>query len=164
MELDLQSLLVHSCTHWLRPRNTLPPPHICAHIRGRYCSAKIDDISLWPPWSAAFIRLTESQHGGLLLVNGNYRFQSTWRLIKTLVGFGRACAHPSFEFIATPNRALRALPTHQIKLRCSPKNKKIDYFHKQNASLLAWTRGPPGRIFFHSATLHLTDLHCILLS
>jgi hypothetical protein len=29
MELDLQSLFglhVHSCTHWLRPRNPLPPP------------------------------------------------------------------------------------------------------------------------------------------
>jgi hypothetical protein len=49
MELDLQSLFglhVHSCTHWLRPRN--PPPRIWAHIRGRYWSAKID-ISLSPP-------------------------------------------------------------------------------------------------------------------
>ncbi len=35
-------------THWLRPRK--PPPHrIWAHIRGRYWSAKIDDISLCPP-------------------------------------------------------------------------------------------------------------------
>jgi hypothetical protein len=49
MELDLQSLFglrVHSCTHWLRPRN--PPPRIWAHIRGRYSSAKTDYISLWP--------------------------------------------------------------------------------------------------------------------
>ncbi len=49
MELDLQILFglhVHSCTHWLRPRT--PPPRIWAHIRGRYWSAKIDDISLWP--------------------------------------------------------------------------------------------------------------------
>jgi hypothetical protein len=52
MELYLQSLFglrVHSCTHWLRPRNPPPPPppafgHI--HIRGRYWSAKIDDKSL----------------------------------------------------------------------------------------------------------------------
>jgi hypothetical protein len=63
MELDVQSLFglhVHSCTHWLRPRN-LPPPHvyscthwlrprnpppprIWAHIGGRNWSAKIDDI------------------------------------------------------------------------------------------------------------------------
>jgi hypothetical protein len=47
MELDLQSLFglnVHSSTHWLRPRN--PPPRIWAHMRERYWSAKIDDISL----------------------------------------------------------------------------------------------------------------------
>ncbi len=43
MKLDLQS-----CTHWLRHRNP-PPPRIWAHIRGLYWSAKIDDISLWPP-------------------------------------------------------------------------------------------------------------------
>jgi hypothetical protein len=55
MDLDLQSLFglhVHSCTHWLRPRNFPPPPpspRIWAHIRGRYWSSKIDDISLWPP-------------------------------------------------------------------------------------------------------------------
>ncbi len=53
MELDLKSLfglLVHSCAHWLRPpQSTLPSPRIWAHIRGRYWSVKIDDISLWPP-------------------------------------------------------------------------------------------------------------------
>ncbi len=46
MALDIQSLLghhVYSCTHLLRPRNPPTP-----HIRGRYWSAKIDDISLWP--------------------------------------------------------------------------------------------------------------------
>jgi hypothetical protein len=45
MELDIQSLFglhVHSCTHWLRPRNSLPPLRIWTHIRGRYWSAKID--------------------------------------------------------------------------------------------------------------------------
>ncbi len=35
---------MHSCTHWLRP-----PPRIWAHIGGRYWSAKMDDISEWPP-------------------------------------------------------------------------------------------------------------------
>jgi hypothetical protein len=48
MEIDLQSLFglhVHSCTHWLIPRNPHPPPRIWAHVRGRYWSAKID-ISL----------------------------------------------------------------------------------------------------------------------
>jgi hypothetical protein len=45
MELDLQSLFglhVYGSTHWLRPR-------IWAHKRGRYLSAKVDDISLSPP-------------------------------------------------------------------------------------------------------------------
>ncbi len=34
---------MYSCIHWLRPCNS---PSIWAHIRGRYWSAKIDDISL----------------------------------------------------------------------------------------------------------------------
>ncbi len=49
-ELDLQNIFglnFHSCTHCLRPRN--PTPRIWAHTRGRYWSAKIDYISLWPP-------------------------------------------------------------------------------------------------------------------
>ncbi len=48
MELCFQSffgLHVHSCTHWLNP-TTPPLPRIWAHIRGRYWSANIDDISL----------------------------------------------------------------------------------------------------------------------
>jgi hypothetical protein len=39
MELDLQSLFdlhVHSCTHWLRPRNPLPR----IYERGRHWSAQ----------------------------------------------------------------------------------------------------------------------------
>jgi hypothetical protein len=45
MELDLQSLFglyVHSCTHWLRPRNFPPSPRIWAHIRGRYWTESQD--------------------------------------------------------------------------------------------------------------------------
>ncbi len=56
MELDLQSLFglhVHSCTHWLRPRNPHPPAPIWAHIRGRYWSAEIDDIFV-TPWFCRF--------------------------------------------------------------------------------------------------------------
>jgi hypothetical protein len=47
MELDRQILFglhVHSCTHWLRTRDPLPPAF--GLIRGRHWSAKIDDISL----------------------------------------------------------------------------------------------------------------------
>ncbi len=57
MELDLQSLFglhVQSCTHCLAetPPPPPPPPRIWAHIRGRYRSAEIDDMSLWvvTPW------------------------------------------------------------------------------------------------------------------
>ncbi len=52
MELDLQSLFGLMCTAVLIGWDpaTSPPPHpsprIWAHIRGRYWSAKIDDISL----------------------------------------------------------------------------------------------------------------------
>jgi hypothetical protein len=49
-ELDLNSLIglhVHSFTHWLRHRKP-PNTRIWAHIRGRYWSAKIGDMSLWP--------------------------------------------------------------------------------------------------------------------
>ncbi len=52
MELDFHSLFVlhvHSCTHWLRPRNSPLSPRIWSQIWGHYWSAKIDDISLWPP-------------------------------------------------------------------------------------------------------------------
>ncbi len=46
MEFDLQSLFgEHSCAHWLRPHTP-----IWTHIRGRCWSAKIDDISLCPPY------------------------------------------------------------------------------------------------------------------
>jgi hypothetical protein len=50
MELALQSLFglhVQSCTHWLRPCNPLPSSRIWTRIRGRYWSAKIDDIHLF---------------------------------------------------------------------------------------------------------------------
>jgi hypothetical protein len=54
MDLDLQvqnlcGLHVHSCTHWLRPCNLLPPhppAFVGSYIRGRYWSAQIDGISL----------------------------------------------------------------------------------------------------------------------
>ncbi len=54
MELDLQSLLgstsrdVHSCSHWLSP--AIPSPAFKFIYEGRYWSAKIDDISLKPPY------------------------------------------------------------------------------------------------------------------
>ncbi len=52
MELDLQSffgLHVQSCMYSVAKTPQCPFPRIWAHVRGRYCSAKIDDISLRPP-------------------------------------------------------------------------------------------------------------------
>ncbi len=37
---------MHSCTHWLRPRNPSPPFGLI--YEGRYWSTKIDDISMQP--------------------------------------------------------------------------------------------------------------------
>jgi hypothetical protein len=41
--------LPYNCTQWQRPRNSLP--RIRTHIIGRHWSARIDDISFWPPGS-----------------------------------------------------------------------------------------------------------------
>jgi hypothetical protein len=51
VHLGSMSRDVHSCTHWLRPRNSPPYPVFGLVLRGRYWSAKIDDISLKPPGS-----------------------------------------------------------------------------------------------------------------
>jgi hypothetical protein len=47
-----------------------------------------------------------------------------------------------FGHIATPNGALRA--PRPLQLRCSPQNKIIDYFQKQNVFFLAQTRAARG--------------------
>jgi hypothetical protein len=62
---SLLGLIVHSCTHWLRPRS--PPPPIWAHMRGRYWSAKIDDISLWHPAHCSTLRAIDSMESLLKL-------------------------------------------------------------------------------------------------
>jgi hypothetical protein len=64
MELDLQSLFtlhMYSCTHWLRPPQLPASPRIWAHIRGRYLSAKIDDISLYPPVPTPCSKINHSE-------------------------------------------------------------------------------------------------------
>jgi hypothetical protein len=55
-----------------------------------------------------------------------------------------------FELIATPNRALRAPPPAKRSFAVafsSPKNKKMIYFQKQNASLQ--TRARAAKSVFH---------------
>jgi hypothetical protein len=77
-------------------------------------------------------------------------------VIVILVG-ARPCAARTrfFGLIATPNRALRAPRPSQLS--CSPKNKKIKYFQKQNVFLQALIRAARG-IYFS------TGLSCTLMS
>jgi hypothetical protein len=75
-----------------------------------------------------------------------------------LVGFGRACApvrcaHPSFWAHCHAHRRFAA-----------PPKIKSGLFPETNIFPLWPELGPPGRIFFHWAKLHPTELHCILLS
>jgi hypothetical protein len=56
-ELDLQSLFglhvsdVHSCTHWLRPRNSLLPPHLDSYTTTRELLVSQDRRHLFvTPW------------------------------------------------------------------------------------------------------------------
>jgi hypothetical protein len=90
MELDLHSLFglqVHSCTHLLGPRNPHPPGN-WAHIRGRYWSAKIEDISLWRP----AILLSGSQCSGTVKVSKTNSCDLTRRLFaaqdRAIIGQG----------------------------------------------------------------------------
>jgi hypothetical protein len=106
----------------------------------------------------------------------NY-FEGFYYIINLLVGFGHACApvrcaHPSF---LAPIGALRAPPP--IASSLLPKNIKIHYFQKQNASLLARTRAARGVYLYtrlsctllsyiasYWATRHPTELCCTQLS
>ncbi len=68
-----------TCTNWLRLRNLPPPPHspyppIFAHIRGRYWSAKIENINVK---SKHDINITAIFFSLALLVPGN-RSVHTW--------------------------------------------------------------------------------------
>ncbi len=70
MKLNLQSLFghhVYSCTHWPRP-----PPRIWAQIRGRYWSAKINDVSLWPWYPATLYILCRSMRIQSRIANNDY--------------------------------------------------------------------------------------------
>ncbi len=93
MELDIQSLFglyEHSCNHWLRNWDPTTPlsARILAHIRGRYWSAKIDDISLWPPAKPQrYLAYTEDQEHWLTGVTdpseGGGGLGGCWRVSMT---------------------------------------------------------------------------------
>ncbi len=100
-------------------------------------------------------------------------FPNSW----VLASRARPCAARTrlFGLITTPNGALRAPRPSQ--LRCSPQNKKINYFQKQNVFLQAQTRAARG-IYFSTglictllsyaapywATLHPRELRCTPVS
>ncbi len=78
-------------------------------------------------------------------------------------GFGprvraRALRAPVFLGSLTHQRGV-ARPPPPIAASLLPQKLKINYFQKQNASLQA-----QGRISFHCAKLHLTELYCTLPS
>ncbi len=97
------------------------------------------------------------------------------------MGFGRACApvrcaHPSFWAHCHAHRGA-SRPTCPSQLRCSPQNKRINYFQKQKVFLQAQTRAARG-VYFSTglsctrlsyaapywAKLHPNELRCTLLS
>ncbi len=89
---------MYCCTHWLRPRNLPPPsPRICAHIRGRYSSAKIDDITFNP--------LRQSKDAARYFTCSNY--------FAALRGRGGGSQHPviSSEKPGTRRNCYRKHPT-----------------------------------------------------
>ncbi len=104
MEVDFKVYLgsisrdVHSCTHWLRPRNSLTPPAFELVLQRRYWSAKIDDIFATPaapphpptgPMYFVFCRLYPyhlSHHGTLWILPATSRL-----LLSNTVSRVRAC-------------------------------------------------------------------------
>ncbi len=86
-------------------------------------------------------------------------------VIKQLVGFGRACApvrcaHPSFWAYCHAQRGAARPPAHRSF--AAPTKKSNIY---RNKMLPFWPKlSRQGRIFFHWAKLHPTELHCILLN
>ncbi len=110
----------------------------------------------------------------------NSFLRSTPFFYLVLVGFGRACARAlraPVLLCSFTRQTLRCAPPRPSQLRCSPKNIKINYFHKQNVFLQAQPRTARG-VYFSTrlsctlvsyaapywATLHPTKLCCIQLS
>ncbi len=72
----------------------------------------------------------------------------------TLVGFGRACAHPSFWVHCQDKGALRAPPGHH-SFAALPKIKNTP---ETKCFLSAPNLDRQGRISFHWAKLHTSEL------
>ncbi len=68
------------------PKTHLPSPGIWAYIRGRYWSAKRDDISLWPPDRAVPVPTVQCKHykGDIVGTQTLLIFNSTDQMEKSL--------------------------------------------------------------------------------
>jgi hypothetical protein len=77
----------------------------------------------------------------------------------------RARALRAPVFLGPLKRQTGAARPPPSQLRCSPKNKKINYFQKQNVSLqaLIWAARDVRKSFYW-VKLHPNELHCTLLS
>ncbi len=72
----LNMKLDHKSLFWLRPRDSPPPPpSIWAHIRGRYWSAKLDDISY--PWYRT--TLYNSAVNKAAHLNPSHKIRTIWK-------------------------------------------------------------------------------------
>ncbi len=83
MESDLQSLFglhVHSCTHWLRPRNPPPPPEFGLIYEGAIDQPKIDDISFVAPCSNS-----RDANNSRDAINGQQKLTSFCKFTKKIV-------------------------------------------------------------------------------
>jgi hypothetical protein len=93
-ELDLQSLLglhVHSCTHWLRPRNTIPP-HLGSYTRALLVRQGRRHL---------FVTSLRWRH------TLDWVFLSVWKQDKSLSSSqGRLPFHGSQTFFYTPRRTV----------------------------------------------------------
>ncbi len=97
----------------------------------------------------------------------SYDSTETLVLYITLVCFGRACApvccaHPSFWAHKHAKQAL-CIPAHR-SFAAPPKIFKNKLFPETKCFPSGPNSGRQGRISFHWAKLHPTELHCALLS
>jgi uncharacterized membrane protein len=101
MELYLQSLVglhMHSCTYYLRPRNLTTTPRIWARMRGRYWSAKIDDIFFVIPLGRCFFTRADPSPPKLLdWIN----LKTTWTVFSHLRIFALCQAYTFLLLVIT---------------------------------------------------------------
>jgi hypothetical protein len=104
MELDLQNLFgphVYRCTHWLRPRNsTPPPPHLGSYARALLVSQDRRHLCV-TPWRVFFLILVPCMFAGLALQDAVVEVteEGTRASAATVVGFQRIFVTNGFRKI-----------------------------------------------------------------